>query len=509
MASLCEYQFPNWRSLWEKAVDLFRRLSARALEKWIRNQPEPVTGNLGQGTFSISGRLSSKDQIGIYIAAQRRHDPQADASPQITRESSTDEKQTYHAAQASWTRSYSSRSLLDVRFGVTLSDRNSGFQQGEPGQSSEDIFAGYAVYTILPEPKTEAPLLSLLNNTRRGLAPLAVSFNADSLQSSVAYSTVRDGFWGSVHRISAGASYRRSSLAQRSDSVDGVDLLLFQGAPNSVRMLNTPTQTRDQITQLGLYGSDSLSFGRLSLTLGLSLDLSKGESPLQSGQTVNKKSLAGLGQRLGAAYQVMDRHPLVLRAGIARIYDQPLVTGWTAANPEGLGVQVYSWNDANGDRQFQEGENLQLLKAYGSPYTRIDPNLKNPKTTEFTLGLLQGLAGGLTFRMSGYRRVTHDLISLVNEGVPFTAYTPVDVMDPGPDGSAPSGDDQIITVFNQNAETLGQDRHSSTNPEGIQWPFRRLGNEASLLLPKDSIRSGGDAVSGSSGNQSWLFCAGE
>ena len=207
----------------------FGAFSARALEKWIRNQPEPVTGNLGQGTFSISGRLSSKDQIGIYIAAERRHDPQADASPQITRESSTDEKQTYHAAQASWTRSFSSRSLLDVRFGVALSDRNSGFQQGAPGQSSEDIFAGYAVYAILPEPKTEAPLLSLLNNTRRGLAPLAVSFNADSLQSSVAYSTVRDGFWGSVHRISAGASYRRSSLAQRSDSVDGVRFAVLSG----------------------------------------------------------------------------------------------------------------------------------------------------------------------------------------------------------------------------------------------------------------------------------------
>ncbi len=156
----------------------FGAISARDLEKWIRNQPVPVTGNLGQGTFSISGRLSSKDQIGIYIAAQRRHDPQADASPQVTRESSIDENQTYHAAQASWTRSFSSRSLLDVRFGVALSDLRSGFQPGAQGQSSEDIFAAYAVYAILPDPKTEAPLLGLLNNTRRGPAPLAVSFNA-------------------------------------------------------------------------------------------------------------------------------------------------------------------------------------------------------------------------------------------------------------------------------------------------------------------------------------------
>ncbi len=130
-------------------------------------------------------------------------------------------------------------------------------------------------------------------------------------------------------------------------------------------------------------------------------------------------------------------------------------------------MKVYSWNDANGDRQFQDGENSQLLKVYGAPYTRMDPNLKNPETTEVTVGLSQELIGGLTFRMSGFRRVTHNLMSLVNEGVPFTSYTPVQVLDPGADGAVPSGDDQVITVFNQNAETLGQDRYLLTNPQGF------------------------------------------
>jgi hypothetical protein len=137
------------------------------------------------------------------------------------------------------------------------------------------------------------------------------------------------------------------------------------------------------------------------------------------------------------------------------------------SNPEGLGVRVYSWNDANGDRQFQEGENPQILKAFGSPYTRMDPNLKNPDTTEVTLGLSQQLFRGLTFQMSGFRRVTHNLMSLVNEGVPFSAYAPIRVMDPGSDGTVPSADDQTVTVFNQNAETLGQDRYLLTNPPGF------------------------------------------
>jgi hypothetical protein len=465
----------------------FGAISARDIEKWIRNQPEPVSADLGQGTFSISGRLSSKDRIGIYTAAQRRRNPQADASPQVTRESSIDEKQTYHAIQASWTRSLSSRSLLDVRIGVAWSDLMSGFQPGANGQSSEDIFAAYAVYAVLPDPKTEAPLLGLLNNTRRGPAPLAVSFNVGSSQSSIAYSTVRDGFWASHHRFSTGASYRRSSLEQRTEAVDGVTLLFFQGSPNSVRMLNTPARTLDQIGQLELYGSDSMSFGRLSLTAGLSLDLPHGQSSLQSGQSINKRGWADVGERAGVAYQLMDRYPLVLRAGAARIYDQPVASGWTAANPEGPGVKVYSWSDANGDRQFQDGENSQLLKVYGAPYTRMDPNLKNPETTEVTVGFSQKLMGGLTYRMSGFRRVTHNLMSLVNEGVPFTSYTPIRVLDPGPDGAAPSGDDQVITVFNQNAETLGQDRYLLTNPQGFSGHSE--GWEMKLFFSSRKIQS--------------------
>jgi hypothetical protein len=89
--------------------------------------------------------------------------------------------------------------------------------------------------------------------------------------------------------------------------------------------------------------------------------------------------------------------------------------------------------------------------------------------------------------MSGFRRVTHNLMSLVNEGVPFTSYTPVQVMDPGPDGAVPSSDDQVITVFNQNAETLGQDRYLLTNPEGFSGHSE--GWESKLFFTSRRIQS--------------------
>jgi hypothetical protein len=137
-------------------------------------------------------------------------------------------------------------------------------------------------------------------------------------------------------------------------------------------------------------------------------------------------------------------------------------------NPEGLGTRLYSWVDANGDGQFQTGENTSLLKVSGSPYTTLASGLKNPRTAEVTLGLTQGGLRGLTFNLFGFRRFDQQLMSLVNVGVPFSSYTPVQVTDPGPDGFLDAGgDDQVITVFNQKPESLGRDRYLLSNPEGL------------------------------------------
>jgi hypothetical protein len=310
-------------------------------------------------------------------------------------------------------------------------------------------------------------MVDMLSNTRRGAAPLVISSGAGSLEGSAIYSTVREGFWKFNHRVSIGTSFRRSYLTQRYSAIDGVNLLFFQGAPNSVSIINTPAQTRDRVSQLEWYGTDSLSLARLTLAVGASLDSSQGGNLLNSGRSANTLRWTNFTGRLGAAFQIWNRHPLVLRAGLARIYDQPIASIWSAVNPEGIGVRLYSWTDANGDQQFQTGENGQILKAYGSPYTRLDPSLKNPRTTEVTMGITQVGQRGTTFHLLGFRRFEHQLISLVNEGVPFSSYTPVQVLDPGPDGAVGTADDRWITVFNQKAETLGQDRYLLTNPDGL------------------------------------------
>ncbi len=444
----------------------FGAISGRDLEKHIRNQSLPVSVKLGQGTFNLSGPLSSQDTVSFYGSTQRVHEPQAGASPQVTREASLDQIQTYYTGQGAWTRSLSAKSLLDIRFGISRQGESSRFQPGAPGQSQEDLFPGYAL-AGLPNSPSPWAMLAMLNNTMRGPAPLAVSGKAGSTEGTAVYSTVRKGIGHSDHRISIGTSVRWISLTQRHAAVDSVNLLFFEGAPNSVRLLNVPSQTRDRIHQIEWHASDSFSLARLTLTLGISVDSSQGSNLLNHGRSANTLRWTNLAGRIGAAYRVLNGGRLVLRAGVAQINDQPLTSTWAAVNPDGMGIRLYSWADTNGDLQFQAGENRQILKVSGPPYTRMDARLKNPKTTESTLGITLGVTRWMSLQFFGFHRSEHRLISLVNEGVPFSSYTPVRVADPGPDGEVGTADDGFITVFNQKLETLGQDRYLLTNPDGF------------------------------------------
>lgn len=467
----------------------FGSFSIRDIEKHIRNHTLPATANVVHESFNLSGELSAKDQLGVYWSGQRLHEPQANASPQITRSSSLDQKHTFQSVQASWTRFISPNSILETRFGFTLNNVDSLFQKSASGQSRENLFAGYGLYKM-PETPSYLELVAMMGNTMTGPAPLAVSSNISSLNASVLYSFVQRGKWHTGHQASIGASLHHGRISQDYASQNGVNLLYFDREPNSVRLLNTPAHTQDRVYQVSIYGSDRISIkrlSRLSIVIGASADISGGANVLQSDSTVNSLVWTNTSGRIGAAYKFMDKHPLTLHAGAAQIFDRPLTAPWNAVNPNGLGWQLYQWTDTNTDGLFQQGENTKLLKVAGAPYTRMDPDLKNPKTLELTLGLKQALTETFSFRLSAYRRFQHNLMTLVNEGVPFSSYSPVEAADPGPDGEPGTNDDGFITVYNQSPESLGQDRYVLTNPEGLKG-FSE-GMEIRLIFSSDRFQA--------------------
>jgi hypothetical protein len=479
---------PLGRSRWL----YYGSVSLQDLVKNIREHVLPVSGTVVQESFNLSGNLTGRDRLTLYWAGQQLDEPQANASPQVTRDASLDQNRQYQSILAAWTRTLSPKSLIDTRFGVVLSNVHSRPQSNVVRQNREELFPGFALY----DKETDSPLylemVDRLNNTISGAPPLIINSDAIALEAKVGYSTIREGFRKSNHRISTGVSMRRTAVTQRQTAIDNVNLLFFEGAPESVRLLNTPSRMRDRINHLELYAADATSFSRLSMSIGAYGSFSNGANILNSGVLANQLTWKNLSGRVGLAYSIWKKKKLIARAGLARTYNQPLTRIWTAVNPDGLGFERYLWKDTNGDLQFQPGENTDVLKVYGAPYTLLDPGLKNSHMNEINLGLSVEILHGIAFHAFGFRRTEKDLLSLVNVGVPFSSYTPIQVSDPGPDGYLNTDDDQLATAYNQNRETLGKDRYLLTNPKGhsgesegldfkLGLTFRKLRAELSLM----------------------------
>jgi len=462
----------------------FAAVSGRELKSSIRSQPAPVSGTVQQHTYNFTGSVTPNDRAGIYISLQHRNEPQYGESSQISRDSSVNQRQNYRNVHGSWTHNFSSRRVLDAKFGLAHSHITEQFQNGATGQSSQDLFPGYVVDGITPLSYMLQGYGRLIN-TSRGPAPLIKNSSPSSLEGNFTYSIFHDGVWNSKHRMTVGGSVHRASLSETQSAMDGLNVLFFEGEPNSVRLLNTPARTQDRVTELELYATDNFTISRLSFLAQGSLHNSRLSNVLRSGQTVNNIRWSDASGRVGAGIQLI--HRLVFRVGYADIFDQANLAAISNVNPEGLGTALFSWNDVNGDRLFQTGENTQLLKVNGAPFTRLDPNLKNPRTSEFTIGFTQNGLKGFYTEFFGFRRRVHNQMSLVNDGVPFSSFDPIQVIDPGWDAVLGSADDRTITVYNQNSQTLGQDRYVLTNPAGFY--SHSEGFEFSVGLNSDNIQA--------------------
>jgi len=98
--------------------------------------------------------------------------------------------------------------------------------------------------------------------------------------------------------------------------------------------------------------------------------------------------------------------------------------------------------------------------------------LKQPHTDELIVGIEREVLAGLRVSLVGTWRWEGNLYGPVNTGVPFSAYSPVDIVDPGPDGVEGTGDDRPLTVFNQDRATIGQDALLYTNRPEFDRRYR-------------------------------------
>ena len=286
---------------------------------------------------------------------------------------------------------------------------------------------------------------------------------------------------GTRHQIVAGGGWKTSGPRNRFTTPSDMNLVSANGAPAFVMEFNTPLDSRELVRSWSGYFADHISLTpSMSLDLGVLADFSRGALPAQSspaGVFTPARTFAAqpdliawssLSPRAGFAWQVPHSHGLVLRGTYFRLA-APLAGRYLDfGNPNSLGGSAYQWIAPNPNGPFQPGEQGRLLLRFGGPYSSISPRLLRPYSDEFDVGAEFPLARRSVARIHLFRRDDKNRIAAIDTGVPAQAFTPVSILDPGPDGIAGTFDDARLTVYAQQPATLGQDRYLLTNPAGLR-----------------------------------------
>jgi hypothetical protein len=331
--------------------------------------------------------------------------------------------------------------------------------------------------------------IELLGGAVSGAAPLANRAVRPRQEIGAAWQPAALRALGISQRIVAGGGWKTSAPRNRFTTPSNMNLITANGAPAFVVEFNTPLDSREVVRSFSGFVTDHVSLRpSLSLDLGALADFSRGSLPAQSDLIVWNS----LSPRAGFAWQAPHAHGLVFRGTYFRLH-APLAGRYLDfGNPNSLGGSVYQWVS---DGAFQTGGQGNLLLRFGGPYSSISPGLSRPHSDEFDIGAEFPFARRSLASIQLFRRDDKNRIAAIDTGVPAQAFTPVSILDPGPDGIPGTYDDRQLTVYAQNPATLGQDRYLLTNPAGLRMlhagllaeagaEWRRLTLHASFVAEK-------------------------
>ncbi len=161
--------------------------------------------------------------------------------------------------------------------------------------------------------------------------------------------------------------------------------------------------------------------------------------------------------RVALIYDLFGNSKTALKASWGRYATNPAASIASWVNPIDLITKKYAWdnNDLTADPAVAATRITPAYVATLQPIlggaqltpTTVDPNVKDSYTDDFTLGAEQEIAGNLRGYVTFVRKQQKNTFGRYDRLRTLSNYTPVQVVDPGPDGVVNSADDRTITVF--------------------------------------------------------------
>ncbi|MDP1569389.1 MAG: TonB-dependent receptor [Vicinamibacterales bacterium] len=313
-----------------------------------------------------------------------------------------------------------------------------------------------------------------------------------------ALSYFKDNFAGGSHTFKVGLEYldEKGQTLWNQGYADNVihfvngDLSggLAGTTPASVRLYNN-SNSWSALATTSAFVTDTWNLGRLTLNLGARFDHYRPWLPEQSlaaGRFVATAtsfpehsevvSFSHIVPRAGAIYDFGRDGKTVAKANYGRFYFNTGVNLADAVN-ENSGNQYsdYTWNDANGDFVFQNGEEGVFQRRVGGSNVSIDPSLRNSYTDEASFFLERAVLADLGVRVGYVWKKDSDGWQQMNTARPASAFNvPTTIRDPGPDGVLGTADDGAdIAGFNLDNPARGSNVVTMNVP-GYEGTYKTL-----------------------------------
>ena len=354
----------------------------------------------------------------------------------------------YYVLQGRWTGTLTPSLLLQGGFSLNKEDFNVLYQPGiEQVPFTPAWYAGASHLDV-----------ALLTRSVAGAVNSHNKYDRYAWNGSGVYTT-------SAHTIKFGIQ-DSFGPAYVNNSANGDAYYRFtNGVPLDVTAYNTPTVSKQRLNaDLGIYGMDTWHFKSLSMTAGLRWEYLSNQIepasapagrfvPARNFAKVDCHTVKGLGcfqtwaPRLGVVYDLFGNHKTALKAGFGR-YNTPIVTSiLNNFNPMFLTTVNIPWNDANhngiaegaGFGQGELGPNPN--PSFGVLQNRaLDSNFHREYNLQYSVGVQHQVMNGVTLNFNWNRRADYRQTLTLNNAVPASAWTPVQITNPL-DGTP-------LTIFN-------------------------------------------------------------
>ena len=278
--------------------------------------------------------------------------------------------------------------------------------------------------------------------------------------------------WGNLtHELRAGLSYRRTTASRETLALPTVVETVQHRIARIWVPQGSPLVSSRHLHETALYLADRIAVGpSLTIELGIRGDLTRGST--EASETALHWNT------LSPRASFRWHHEAVsLFGGVGRYAAGHPIAFLAFGDPGEVTWQVHGWDDRDGDPGVDDGEAAVVIAraGFGPSVASIDPDLRVPRSTEWTAGIELRPTAASTLRGAIVIRRQTQLAGVLNTGLTAADYRVFTIDDIGADELSPD-DDQRLPIYERLPSSYGRDQLLLTNPEAAD-PVRHDGIE--------------------------------